>query len=274
MPDDQAQAAAEAAAQEAAAAAAAQQAAMEAAQQAASSAAILAFRAPPFCTHPKMWFNLVECNFKANKITKSLTKFSHATSLLPQDVLTKVADVIQKAILSDTAYEDLKTAIISRLESSVSTRLQELLSKEELGNEKPSDLLRRMQRLLSDQYETFDQVLFRQLFYQRLPSEIQRGLFSVKDGLPLEDLARLADDFMSTVQAEKTTVSHVSAPTPTSDTLRLAELVSQLTLQVNSLTNRLDKQEKKSRDSRPSQVIIPGHKSMLHSRTHTQEEKE
>ena len=243
----------------------AQQATLEAAERAASNAAILAFRAPQFCTHdPKMWFNLVEINFKANRITSSLTKFSHATSLLPQDVLTKVADIISKAILSETPYEDLKAAIIKRMESSVSTRLQELLSKEELGNEKPSDLLRRMQRLLSDKYETFDPVLFKQLFYQRLPTDIQRNLFSVKDKLTLEDLAQLADDFTTTVHTDKT-VAHVTAsqpsasasaaaaPAATSDMLRLTELVSQLTLQVNSLTNRLDNQERqsRSRDSRP-----------------------
>lgn len=242
----------EIAAQQAAIAAAAQQATLT--DAAASTASILAFRAPQFCTHdPNMWFNLVECNFKANKITSSITKFSHATSLLPQDVLTKVSDVIRKAIQSDTPYEDLKAAILKRLESSVAARLQELLSKEELGNEKPSDLLRRMQRLLQDKLDTFDPVLFAQLFYQRLPADIQRALFCVKDKLSLEDFAKLADDYMSTVQTQKPLVAHVTAPAAaaapasTSDMLRLTELVSQLTLQVNSLTNRMEKQERKPR---------------------------
>ena len=206
------------------------------------------FRAPQFCTSdPSMWFNLIECNFKANKISSSMTKFSHATSLLPQEVLTKVADVISKAISSTTPYEDLKAAVIKRMESSVTTRLQELLSKEELGNEKPSDLLRRMQRLLHDKYESFDHALFRQLFYQRLPADIQRNLFTVKDKISLEDLATLADDYMSTVTQSKMTVSHVTtgAAASTTEMQQLTQLVTHLTMQVNSLTNRMAQAEER-----------------------------
>ena len=221
------------------------------------TASVLAFRAPQFCTHdPKMWFDLVECNFKANKITASLTKFSHASSLLPQDVLIKVSDVISKAILSLTPYEDLKAAVIKRLESSVSTRLHELLSKEELGNEKPSDLLRRMQRLLSDQYDKFDPALFRQLYYQRLPDDIQRNLFTVKDKLSLEDLAQLADDFMCTVRPGRVSVSQVTSPppqAPSSETQALAQLIAQLTVQVNALANKVDERESRDRNYRPRQ---------------------
>ena len=210
------------------------------------------FRAPQFCTSdPSMWFNLIECNFKAHRITTSMTKFSHATSLLPQEVLTKVADVISKALASTTPYEDLKAAVIKRMESSVTTRLQELLSKEELGNEKPSDLLRRMQRLLNTTTspDSFDHALFRQLFYQRLPADIQKNLFTVKDKISLEDLATLADDYMSTVTQSRTTVSHVTtgAAAPTTEMQQLTQLVTHLTMQVNSLANRMTQAEEQPR---------------------------
>ena len=224
----------------------------QAAGDATVTASLLAFKAPPFYAHdPNLWFNIVECNFKSNRITASITKFSHVTALLPQEVLTKVSDVVAKALQSQTPYEDLKTAIVKRLESSISTRLQELLSKEELGNEKPSDLLRRMQRLLQDKYDSFDPVLFRQLYYQRLPTVIQNSFFAVKDKVSLEELAQLADDFMSTVPNQPT-ISHVAAPTtaPTVDDYkRLTDVVSQLTLQVNSLSQRLETRERsRSRD--------------------------
>ena len=140
------------------------------------------FKAPTFCSQdPSLWFTIIECNFQANRITSSLAKFSHATALLPPDVLSQVSDVIAKAVLSQHPYEDLKSAIISRLESSITTRLQELLSKEELGNERPTGLLRRMKKLLGDKYDQFDKAMFLQLFYQRLPPTIQRNLFTVKN---------------------------------------------------------------------------------------------
>ena len=113
-----------------------------------------------------MWFAIIECNFKAAYITANLTRITHAMALLLPDVLFKVSDVIINAAASITPYDDLKAAVLSRQQSTVTARLQELLSKEELGDEKPSDLLRRMKKLLGDKYSAFDTDLFR---HQRLP---------------------------------------------------------------------------------------------------------
>ncbi|XP_076035364.1 uncharacterized protein LOC143021641 [Oratosquilla oratoria] len=114
---------------------------------------VSAFRTPPFSNRdPTIWFTILEGNFKVNHITTSLTKFSHVCGLLPPDVLLQVSDTISKAPTSDTSYEDLKQAVLDHLESSKATRLQGLFSKEELGNEKPSDLLRHMKLLLGDNY--------------------------------------------------------------------------------------------------------------------------
>ncbi|XP_076041350.1 uncharacterized protein LOC143025493 [Oratosquilla oratoria] len=109
-------------------------------QQPATLSAVHAFRAPPVLSHdPTVWFNILECNFKSSRISTGLAKFSSACSLLPTYVLSRVSDAISTALTSDTPYEDLKDAILARFQSSVATRLQELLSKEELGNERPSD---------------------------------------------------------------------------------------------------------------------------------------
>ena len=147
---------------------------------------------------------ILEVNFKANSISTSLTKFSHACTLLPSDVVSQVPDAIASASSYNTPYEDLKAAVLARLQSSVTARLQELLSKEELGNEKPYDLLCRMKRLLGGKFDSFDTTLFTHLFYQhRLPA-LQRNLFSVKDKLPLPDLARTTDDYMDSIPTEST----------------------------------------------------------------------
>ncbi|XP_076069190.1 chromosome alignment defect 1 [Oratosquilla oratoria] len=140
----------------------------------------------------------------------------------------RVSDTISKAPTSGTLYEDLKKAVLDRLESSEATRLQELLSKEELGNEKPSDLLRRMKRLLGDKYATFDNSILLHLFYQRLPPTIQGNLFSAKNKLALDELATLADDFMASVPVARPTIANLADQ---SATQALTELVSKLTLQ-------------------------------------------
>ncbi|XP_076028386.1 uncharacterized protein LOC143017482 [Oratosquilla oratoria] len=174
-------------------------------------------------------------NLEANRITTSLTKFSHACGLLPSDVLLQVSDTISKAPTSGTPYEDLKKAVLDRLESSEATRLQELLSKEELGNEKPSDLLRRMKRLLGDKYATFDTSILRHLFYQRLPTTIQGNLFSAKNKLSLDELATLADEFMASVPVARPTIANLADQ---SATQALTELVSKLTLQAPAIVGQ------------------------------------
>jgi len=230
-----------------------------------STQAAASFRAPAFSSHdPSLWFTILEVNFQANNITSGLQQFSHACTLLPPDVLSQVSDTIAKASSSTTPYKDLKKAVLARLESSVATRLQELLSKEELGNEKPSDLLLRMKRLLGDKFDSFDRTLFTHLFYQRLPPALQRNLFSVKDKLELNDLAQLADDYMTSIPAEPP--STVATVTEATGTQQLVHLVSQLALEVSALKEQLHASQRQ-RSSSPRR---PRHRSRSSSRpTHT-----
>eukprot|EP00096_Caligus_rogercresseyi_P015946 TRINITY_DN8451_c0_g1_i1.p1 TRINITY_DN8451_c0_g1~~TRINITY_DN8451_c0_g1_i1.p1 ORF type:complete len:252 (+),score=16.18 TRINITY_DN8451_c0_g1_i1:292-1047(+) len=148
--------------------------------------------APPFFTqHPKLWFVILEMNFMVNNIVSSGIKFMHTACLLPVDSLHKVADVISTLQDSDTPYQTLKESIIR-------AHLEELLCREDhLGDDElPSDLLRRMNNLLQDNDPSFDQQLFRQIFYGKLPHRIQSALITVKDKLNVEDTALLADEFM------------------------------------------------------------------------------
>ena len=201
------------------------------------SPAVNVFRAPAFCNQePSIWFSLIESSFLANRITSSLVKFSHATALLPPDVLSQVSDIIAKAVLSNQPYEDLKSATISRLETPFTTRLQELLSKEELGNERPTGLLRRMKKLLGDKYDQFDKAMFLQLFYQRLPPTIQRNFFIVKNKLDIDELAELADEFLQSTPGDQVaSVNEVQSQPYT----HLVDLVSRLSLQIESLQTQV-----------------------------------
>ena len=58
-----------------------------------------------------------------------------------------------------------------------------------------------MKKLLGDKYNTFDEDIFKQLYYQRLPTAIQSNLFNVKNKLTIDELAKLADEFMTTIPA-------------------------------------------------------------------------
>ena len=68
-----------------------------------------------------------------------------------------------------------------------------------------------MKKLLGDKCDAFDADVFKQLFYQCLPTSIQEGLFTVKSKLPVEDLAALAHDYMATLTPPCFTYTYLSA---------------------------------------------------------------
>ncbi|XP_064470064.1 uncharacterized protein LOC135384809 [Ornithodoros turicata] len=100
-----------------------------------------AIRLPPFIrSRPDLWFQQAESQFALGSITSLSTSYHHILSVLSEDVLLEVSDVISSPPLEDP-YDALKRAVISRVLPSDRQRLHELFSKEPLGDHKPSQLL-------------------------------------------------------------------------------------------------------------------------------------
>ncbi len=119
-------------------------------------------------------------------------------------------------------------------------RLQQLFTEEELGDRKPTQLLRRMQQLLGDR-PGLDTSFLRELFLQRLPQSIRIVLASTPDGTALDKLAEMADKIMEvatpSISAMNTPSWCGTTPLPSSatdmeqlrsDMQRLEKLVRQL----------------------------------------------
>ena len=68
-------------------------------------------------------------------------------------------------------------------------RLQQLLTSEEIGDCKPSQLLRHIQQLLGDKLNTMDTTFLREMFLQRLPSNVRMVLTPLAGDLNLDQLA-------------------------------------------------------------------------------------
>ncbi|XP_064463405.1 uncharacterized protein LOC135374343 [Ornithodoros turicata] len=138
---------------------------------------------------PELWLCQVEAQFRARGICMRITKYGHVISALPPEIAAEVRDIIVSPP-PHNPYDKVKEDLIRRTAASEQRRLQQLLIAEELGDRKPSQLLRRMQQLLGS--NTLDNTILRELFLQRLPSQVRMVLTAAGD-ISIDDQARLAD---------------------------------------------------------------------------------
>ncbi|GFT54655.1 uncharacterized protein TNCV_2490751 [Trichonephila clavipes] len=128
---------------------------------------------------PVLWFIMCESTFALatpKPITESITKYNYIVSHIPPDIASLVRDILIKPDATDP-YGNLKTELINRSGESSTQEIRQLLSGEELGSRRPSELLRNMTR----RAETFNvpEKLMLELFLQRLPSRVQSILAAV-----------------------------------------------------------------------------------------------
>ena len=181
--------------------------------------AAVALKLSPFWSaDPQVWFAQVESQFFTRKITNQDTKFHHIVACLPPEVAVDIRDLIINKP-PDNAYDELKNTLIKRTTASRTKRSQQLLSAEELGDSKPSQLLRRFEQLLDG--TSSDHPLIREVFLQRLPGNVRQLLTATTtDETPLDELAQKADRLMDVSSHNIATIQH--------DTHNLATLHAEL----------------------------------------------
>ncbi|KAH8023714.1 hypothetical protein HPB51_015254 [Rhipicephalus microplus] len=157
----------------------------------AAIAAIQHVNLPPFWPNsPSRWFLQVEAHFRLWQVTSQQTRHCHLVCCLPPDVADDLADILASPHPSHP-YDTLKAAIISRKSESEHSRLQQLITATELGDHRPSQLLRRMRQLLRGPSAPQEEKLLRELFLQRLPQSMVPVL--VAADVPVDTLAEMAD---------------------------------------------------------------------------------
>lgn len=234
----------------------------------------VSLRLPPFYSNdPAMWFCQVENLFITRRITSQQTKYAYIIASLQPEVAQEIRDLLLRPPTED-CYDVLKAELIRRTSESEQKRLRQLLTTEELGDRKPSQLLRRMQQLLGE--NKLDENLFKQLFVQRLPTNAQLVVAPSLDKLDLEGLANIADKILEVSPSPApppTTVAAVSLPKPppshqhTDDTDDLRRLVSQLSLQVAKLSEKVTElSERRSRSPQRRTYPNPRRRSRSSSR--------
>ncbi|KAA3680293.1 uncharacterized protein DEA37_0004851 [Paragonimus westermani] len=91
-------------------------------------------------------------------------------------------------------HEHLKSLLLKRITASKYNRLEAVINREELGDRKLSQLLRRLQQILDGM--SIDEALFQQLVLQKLYNFV-RNILATREHMTLDELAELADDIMT-----------------------------------------------------------------------------
>ena len=201
----------------------------------ATAVAAVNVKLPPFWpADPEVWFAQVEAQFTTRGITVQRTKFDYIVASLAPEFATEVRDLILRPP-ADRPYDSLREQLIKRTTASEQRKLQQLFNTEELGDRKPTQLLRRMQQLLGERAETTDSAFLRELFLQRLPGNVRMVLASTSDTTSLENLAQLADKVVEVAAPSVSAVKN-SSPQLSSEVDQLRAEVTRLQEVVKSLS--------------------------------------
>lgn len=179
-------------------------------------------------TAPKLYFLQMEAQFSLAGITRDDTKYNHVLGSLDPTYLTSVLDIIENPP-TDNKYEAIKNRIITEFQQSDQHKLRILLREIELGDLKPSQLLRKMRELSNNALS--DDAL-KTLWIERLPEQI-RPVISIS-GDDLNKVAQMADKML-----EITTYNVVSEVATSSRNSQTDSQISALAQQITELSNKV-----------------------------------
>lgn len=158
----------------------------------------LSARIPEFWVdQPKVWFIQFEAIIEPQK-TSDQAKYNAVIAKLGKEAIRQVTDVLT-APPADNKYSYLKEKLLGIYEESESRQIQKLIGEMELGEQKPTQLLRRMQDLARG--KVGDETL-KVLWLNLLPASA-RGILAVTETTDLTKLAKIADKVLENTRSSQ-----------------------------------------------------------------------
>lgn len=197
---------------------------------------------------PALWFYMCESTFELGipkAITDSKTKYNYIVANIPPEAASTVRDVITKPDATDP-YQHIKTELIKRSGESSQREIRKLLTGEQLGDRKPSELLRGMQRR-AEAHKVPDELML-ELFLQQLPTSVQSILAAISP-MTIEKAAEVADRVMEVTPMQ---VSAFSVTSVDSIENRLLEEIKKLNLRVDELSRGTGRDRSRGNSARRS----------------------
>jgi len=163
-------------------------------------------KAPPFYTKcPESWFLRLESQFVLAKITHTETQYHHVLASLPEDISMNVS------LPTKPNYAELKKNVLDSLKKNRHVLIEEALSTLELGDRRPTQLVRDIQRRFNDVGIPADDDLIKSRLLSAMPDKIKSSLVG-HESCTLEQFAKIADSMMAVASVGSCTpftVGHV-----------------------------------------------------------------
>uniref|UniRef100_A0A5S6QPX1 Peptidase A2 domain-containing protein n=1 Tax=Trichuris muris TaxID=70415 RepID=A0A5S6QPX1_TRIMR len=157
------------------------------------STSAVAVKLPQFWPHnAPLWFAQAEAQFALTNVTASLIKYYYTISAISDSVGIDIDDLLDPT--GDSPYEVLKTRLLERFTATADDKFRFLIDASGIGEQQPSQLLRQMRRMATGVVDP-QSALFRQLFLQRLPSNVQLILKAMPTAT-VDELAKVADNLL------------------------------------------------------------------------------
>lgn len=196
-------------------------------------------RLPPFHkSNPKLWFAHVEAVFYTSKVTSQVMRYQAVMANLSIDVIEQVADLIDDQNLNQP-YDTLKSRLLDVYGESENRRIQRLLQDTQLGNQRPSQLLRTM---LQQAGTTVSKSVVQTLWLRNLPSRMQ-AILAATGQEDLEKLAATADK----VAEIDTSPEVYSASTPSTSKATESTVIDKLLTEFRQLRTEVAELRRESR---------------------------
>lgn len=214
----------------------------------------LAARIPDFWVDmPEVWFARVNAILAPQKLSDE-TKFDLILSKLSKETISELTEIILNPPATEKC-KTLKTKLLALYEDTNNARIKKLLRDIELGDQKPSQLLRKMKDLAK---KNFPDETLRILWEERLPAQV-RAVLAVTVTLDLNELAAVADKVLEAARpaqiAAVTQQQPGQAATGNSDVATIMAEIAKLNARFDNLTRA--RPRSRSMQRRPTNAPRP-----------------
>lgn len=202
------------------------------------SAITMTSRIPDFWTdQPRIWFVQFEAIIKPQKLSDD-AKYQLVITKLEKSAVQQITDILLSPPATEK-YDTIKSRLLAIYEESETRQVQKLIGEMDLGEQRPSQLLRRMRDLARG--KVMDDTLM-VLWQNHLPAAV-RAVLTVANTKDLVTLASIADKVMETQVPPRIDAVQESQREPTAEKLFLKEIAK-----ISERISRLESNNKSYRN--------------------------